>query len=226
MNSSPLVPVRWKGLRDQRGLTLIELLVTALVATVLTGAILGVFLTTFRAFNTEGIRIQNQESARLGMNQMARYIRSATSSADHQASWSNAVASAEAQSIEFYCDINGSPPSEKVRYYLDTTNLRMQVSTPTWETSPSPHWVYPSYSEDGIIVQQAVRNNEAALFTYLKYDGNGALVSFSPSTSAERQLVAAIDIVMFVNEVPELTGSDIRLSTRVQLRQRYDGGLE
>lgn len=214
-----------KRLLNQSGLTLVELLVVILAAGILGGAILGVFLSTFRTFTAQGVRIQNEDSVRTGINQMTRYVRSATSSADHQATWSNAVASAQPKSLEFYCDVDGALPAEKVRFYLDGSDLRMQVATPTWQTSP-PGWTYPAYSLDSIIVQQAVRNGATPLFTYLRYNGFGELEAFTPATSTALRDIVAVDITLIVNEVPELNSSDIQLSTRVQIRQRYKGGLE
>ncbi len=208
---------------DQQGFSLVELVIVILVAGVMMAAILSLFLGGLRVFASEGVRMQNQDDVRLGINQITRYLRAATSSADHQASWSNAIASAGPQSLEFYCEIDGEPPVEKVRYYLSGTDLRMQTATPYWRTSP-PGWVYPTYSENGVVIQQAVRNGTAPVFAYLRYSG-GSLEVFTPTTADDRNHIVAVDVTLMVNEVPQLA-SEISLSTRVQLRQRYEGGLE
>ena len=208
---------------DQQGFSLIELLVVILVAGVMMAAILGLLLGGIRVFASEGVRMQNQDDVRLGMNQITRYVRAATSSADHQATWSNAIVAAGPQSLEFYCDIDGTPPAEKVRYYLHGTDLRMQTATPYWRNSP-PGWVYPAYSENGIVIQQAVRNEGAPVFSYLRHR-NGALETFTPTTADDRRQIVAVDVTLRVNEAPQIAG-DIVLSTRVQLRQRYEGGLK
>lgn len=208
---------------DQRGFSLVELVIVILVAGVMMAAILSLFLGGLRVFASEGVRMQNQDDVRLGINQITRYLRAATSSADHQASWSNAIVSAGPQSLEFYCDIDGEPPAEKVRYYLSGTDLRMQTATPYWRTSP-PGWVYPAYSEDGIVIQQAVRNGTSRVFTYLRYSG-GSLEVFTPTTTNDLNKIVAVDVTLVVNEAPQLA-SEITLNTRVQLRQRYESGLE
>lgn len=213
-----------RGHLAEGGFSLVELLITMLVAGIMMAAILSLFLGGLRVFASEGVRMQNQDDIRLGVNQMARYLRAATSSADHQASWSNAIASAGPQSLEFYCEINGTPPVEKVKYYLSGTDLKMQTATPYWRTSP-PGWVYPAYSEDGTVIQQAVRNGTSPVFSYLRYN-SGSLEVFTPTTADDRNRIVAIDLSLTVNEVPQLAKSDISLTTRVQLRQRYEGGLE
>lgn len=208
---------------DQRGFSLVELMVVILVAGVMMAAILGLFLGGIRVFASEGVRMQNQDDVRLGINQITRYLRAATSSADHNASWSNAIALAGPQSLEFYCEIKGGPPAEKVWYYMSGSDLRMKVVSPYWQTNP-PGWVYPAYSEDGVVIQQAVRNGTSPIFAYLRYK-NGSLETFNPTSADDRRQIVAVDVTLNVNEAPQLA-SEITLSTRVQLRQRYEGGLK
>ena len=51
-----------------------------------------VFRGTTSVFNSQEVRMLNQDDARTAINQMARYIRMATSSADNQSTVSNAIA--------------------------------------------------------------------------------------------------------------------------------------
>jgi ABC-type proline/glycine betaine transport system permease subunit len=81
-------------------------------------AVLTVFSSLSQVFNSQNTRMQSQDDARTAVNQMARYVRSATSSADNMTTQSDAIATAQPQDIEFYCDIDGDELSEKVRYYL------------------------------------------------------------------------------------------------------------
>jgi hypothetical protein len=149
----------------------------------------------------------------------------ATSSADNQTSQDNAIATAQPQELEFYCDVDGDEVAEKVRYYLASTTLRMQTAEPVWNTAPQPHWEYPSYATDGIVIQNAVLNGSDPVFRYYKNSG-GALVEFSPSSESARREIVTVGISLRVNEQPHVAKGNVQLATVVELRQRYTGGLE
>ncbi len=89
-----------------------------IIAGILAGAMLGLYYGVVRSFADTGNRMVNQDDARTAINQMARYIRMATSSASNQTSVSDAIALAQPQELVFYADINGNGQPDKVRYYL------------------------------------------------------------------------------------------------------------
>ena len=206
------------------GFTLIELLVTMMVAAIMAAAILGIYSSALHTFAAQQVRIQNQDDARLAINQMSRYLRMAASSEANLTTRSDAIAYAQAQDIVFYADLDGDGDTDKARYYLSGLALRMQTAAPDMSQAPP---VYPAYQTDAVIIE-GVRNGAAPLFRYSTYDeGAGSLVPLaSTSTFDDREKILAVDISLVVNEIPELTASSIELDTRVQIRQRYDGGLE
>ena len=117
-------------LRGAQGVTLIELLVVCLTAGVLGGAMLGVYESLIRSAADTEHRIVNQDDARTAMNEIARYVRMAESSASNLTSTSDAVALAQPQELVFYADIDGNGLPEKVRYYLSGKTLRMATLAP------------------------------------------------------------------------------------------------
>jgi prepilin-type N-terminal cleavage/methylation domain-containing protein len=204
----------------QSGLTLIELMVTILVVGIMAGGILGVFVTTLRTFSTGQVRMQNQDEARLAMNQMTRYLRMASASESITTTRSDAIAVAGAQDVVFYADIDGDGVVEKGRYYLSGTTLRMQTAEPNMGDSPP---TYPAFNTSGEVVREAVRNGGTAIFRY--YREGESVPMTSTSTFDLREEIALIEVTLYVNEVPELSRSNVRLVSRVLIRQRYDGGL-
>ncbi len=204
----------------QSGLTLIELMVTILVVGVMAGGILGVFVTTLRTFSTGQVRMQNQDEARLAMNQMTRYLRMASASESITTTRSDAIAVAGAQDVVFYADIDGDGVVEKGRYYLSGTTLRMQTAEPNMGDSPP---TYPAFNTSGEVVREAVRNGGTAIFRY--YREGESVPMTSTNTFDLREEIALIEVTLYVNEVPELSRSNVRLVSRVLIRQRYDGGL-
>jgi hypothetical protein len=187
--------------------------------------VVGILLSTTGVVASQNVRIQNQDDARLAINQMARYIRMATSSADNQTTQSNAIATAQPQDIEFYCDFDADGVAEKVRYYLTGNVLMSQSDEPVWVTGTSSHWEYSEYDTGGVVIQNTVQNGSDALFRYYRYN-SGVLEQFTPTTVADRRAIVTVSISLRVNERPDLAASDVVLATDVQIRQRYEGGLE
>lgn len=190
---------------------------------VVAAAILGLYAGVFRSVFDQGTRIQNQDSARTATNQMSRYIRGACSSASNLTSRSDAFAVTLPQELVFFTDLDGDEKADMVRYYLSGTTLKMQTAAPDLSDSPP---TYPAYATDGVIIP-GVRNAGQALFRYYRYDeATLSLIEIpTPNTAELREQVVAVDIRLVVNEIPELARGSVELATRVQIRQRYDGGL-
>ena len=212
-------------LSRESGFTLVELLVAMVVASVIVAAVVTTLLTLTDSFDTQQINMVNQDDARTAIDQICRYIRAATSSADNTTTQSNSIATAQPSNIEFYVDVHGDGVAEKVRYYLNGTNLCMQTAQPNLVTSPTPHYVYPAYQTNFTVVQAGVANGSAPLFTY--YENNsGTLHQFVPASTADLQNVVAVTVSLSVNEGPAVTKGNVNLSTLVQIRQRFYGGID
>lgn len=190
---------------------------------VVAAAILGLYAGVFRSVFDQGTRMQNQDSARTATNQMSRYIRGACSSASNLTSRSDAFVVTLPQELVFFTDLDGDEKADMVRYYLSGTTLKMQTAAPDLSDSPP---TYPAYATDGVIIP-GVRNAGQALFRYYRYDeATLSLIEIpTPNTAELREQVVAVDIRLVVNEIPELARGSVELATRVQIRQRYDGGL-
>jgi prepilin-type N-terminal cleavage/methylation domain-containing protein len=217
----------WRGLRSQRGFSLVELLVVMLVASILTVAVLLFLQGTTRVFNSQEVRIQNQDDARTAVNQLTRYLRMATNSEDNGTTLSNAIATTLPGDVEFYCDVDGDTVAEKLRYYLVGNVLRSQSVDPEWVTGEHPYWRYGAYTTDGIVIENRVRNeSNQPMFVYYRQAATGSLEQFSPATDVDRRQVVTVGIFIRVGARPDLAERDVYLSTEVQIRQRYTGGLD
>ena len=210
--------------RGARGFTLIELLVAMGLVGVIAAGILGLYAGVVRSTFDQTTRIQNQDSGRTATNQMSRYIRGACSSASNMTSQSDAFAVTLPQELVFFTDLDGDDKADKVHYYLSGTELMMQTAAPDLSQSPA---TYPAYTTDGVVIP-GVRNASQAIFRYYRYDETTlSLVEIpAPNTPELRGQVVAVDIRLVVNETPELAKGAVELATRVQVRQRYDGGLD
>lgn len=214
-----------KSIRRQGGFTLVELLVVVLVAGIMAAAVLGLYVSVFRSSADQSARIQNQDSARLAMYEMSRFIRAACSSDSNLTSISDSLALADPHEFVFFVDLDSDGSAERVRYYLSDTSLRMQTAEPDTGTAPPTYPV--EYDMDSVVILDGVRNGADAVFTYFGYDEDTVSLYEIPTPNTEplRRAVVAIGIELLVNEQPEIARGGVELSTRVQIRQRYDGGL-
>jgi prepilin-type N-terminal cleavage/methylation domain-containing protein len=211
--------------QGQDGFTLVELMITVFIAGIMGAAILAVFVSSLHVFASEGSRVLSQDGARTGAQQMARYLRGAASSVSNQTTTSDAIAVANPQEVVFYCDASGDGRTEKVRYYLSGTELRMQTAAPNMATNPP---TYPAYQTTSIVCTGVV-NGPNPVFTYYNYDdANKRLVAAalsSPPTATQLADIVGVGIDLNINEQPKLAPSGARLMTTIQIRQRYNGGL-
>jgi prepilin-type N-terminal cleavage/methylation domain-containing protein len=215
---------RYDAARGQRGFSLIELLVVIAVAGVLAAAVLVTFITTMDTFATQEIRMQNQDQARLAMDQLTRYIRIATSSAMNTTTQSDAIAVAQPTEIVFYADINGDDHPDKVRYYVSGNMLKMQSVAPQQSGSP-PTWSYPAYPNNGVVVVGV--KTGSTLFTYYKYQ-SGALVPVAYGSTNPNVLktITTVDVNLEITITPQWESPvPVKIVSSVQIRQRYPWGL-
>lgn len=222
-------------LRGAQGFTLVELLVVCLTAGILGGAMLGIYESLIRSSADTEHRIVNQDDARTAINEIARYMRMAESSASNLTSTSDAIALAQPQELIFYADIDGNGLPEKVRYYLSGKTLRMAALAPNTATSPP---TYPTtYSTDGIVIMDGIQNGTTAMFTYYKMNpayatnpvpANDTLIKIDPypTSAADLTSIIAVGITLYVNDAPAgISPGNVSLDTLIQIRQRYNGGL-
>lgn len=210
--------------RGQRGFSLIELLVVLAVASVLSAAVLVTFITTLDTFATQEIRIQNQDQARLAMDQLTRFIRMATSSAVNTTTQSDAIVVAQATEIVFYADVNGDDHPDKVRYYVSGNMLKMQSVAPVLSGTP-PAWSYPAYPDDGIVVVGVKVGS--TLFTYYKYE-SGALapVAYTSTNVNALKSITTVNVNLEITVTPQWESPvPVKIASSVQIRQRYPWGL-
>jgi prepilin-type N-terminal cleavage/methylation domain-containing protein len=149
-------------LADQRGVTLIELMVVI----VLSGIVMGATLTTFSQFEqTTGVSQRHsdaQEQVRVGLAGVARELRNLASPTDQRP---EAVVRAEPQDLVFQSV--SSTQTRRVRYCLDASAGRLwrQVQVePFSDPSPTacPH---SSWGSERSSVEH-VTNDERAVFGY------------------------------------------------------------
>ncbi|WP_273887414.1 PulJ/GspJ family protein [Rubrobacter naiadicus] len=120
--------MRRAALKDERGFTLVEMLVTIVMMLVVMSALYGLFDMGMRVYTLGNDKVNAVENARIALDKMSREIRAAYP-ADKASGDDSLLLSAGQDHITFGNDINGdrrltcSDPGEYITYRLSGTTL-------------------------------------------------------------------------------------------------------
>lgn len=195
----------YQPLHTNRGFTLLEVLVLVAVLIMIVIAIVASTRYVYRGQRFAFEQADATRSARAGIEQAVRDIREA-SFADNGA---YPVFSMATSTITFYSDFDNDQSAERVRYFLDGTDLKKGVV----DASGDP----PTYATSSEVISTISDNlrNEATntpLFTY--YDTAGALMS----DYTEVDELAFVLVRLVVNLHPERAPEDFELRSSATLR--------
>lgn len=148
--------------------------------------------------------------AKKGIDAMAKEIREA----NYAENGDYPIVEAKDQSIIFYSDIDSDASVERVRYYLNGTDLMKGIIEPT-ATQPIQ---YPSGSESVALVTQYIRNNTSPIFYY--YNGNyPADTTNNPLvTPANVNQIKLVRLFLKINIDPIKAPGDFNLEIFSQIR--------
>jgi prepilin-type N-terminal cleavage/methylation domain-containing protein len=201
-------------LREERGMTLVEVL----MASVLMLVVLGATLTTFNNFehNVKTNEQQNeaQEQARRAMDLMSRDLRNLASPTPYLPL---AVDRHEALDVIFQSEGKDKPAGSlnaqnttRVRYCVDAVEDRLYRQTQTWNSAlppdvpsaaacPGPGWTKTIPVADEIV------NEGRAVFSY---------------NAADRSAINEVSARLFVDVDPERSPTEVALQSSVFLRNQ------
>lgn len=186
-----------------KGITLIETIVAIAIFLVSMLAVTGFIFYFYRTSTYDFQQMSAINSARRGIEIMVREIREATFSD----LGSYPVIEAQDQSFIFYSDIDKDAKIEKVRYFLDGTDLKKGEIEATGDPLQ-----YLSENEAISLLSTEVRNGASDIFTYYDEDNNEV---------EELEQVAQIRLVevsLIVNVDPNRPPDEFTLISNAQLR--------
>jgi prepilin-type N-terminal cleavage/methylation domain-containing protein len=190
-----------------KGFTLIELLITAsIIATI--GTLLGVFATSgFRAWSQNREQVEAQENARVAMARMTKLIRRASTSENG----AYAIATAAAQTLTFYANVDSDTSREQVRFFLQGTDLKIGITQPVGQPA-----TYPAGNEVASVLVSGVRNGVSPIFLY--YDTNYTGTQVALAQPVNIQDVRLVHITLSIDVDPTKAPTAIDLQTSVSFR--------
>lgn len=197
-----------KQVNNQRGFTLIELIISLGVSVIVIGGAYEFFMNGMNSYKQSLSRARSNEQVRQGMDAMTAVIREARS-ADNG---SYAVAQATATSLTFYANIDSDVAVEQVTYSLTGTQLVRTVIKPTG--------VPPQYPAGNAVTTTLQDNVRSLQFNY--FDKN-----YTGTQAALTQPVAPLDvrlvrITVTIDDDPTKPPAAVTLTTAVMLRNLKD----
>lgn len=198
----------WK-LKANRGFTLIEMLVVLAIFVIVLGALVASIRFFYRA-NTHALEQSFAiNSARKGIEQMVRDIREASFSDEG----SYPVISMSTSTFSFYSDVDSDIFIEKIRYFLDGTELKRGITN-----SSGDPLTYDDNDEVVSVISDNVRNNAESMVLFSYYNASGTPIASTASTTAVRYVVS--DLMINVN--PSRLPNDFTLRSSATLRNVRD----
>jgi hypothetical protein len=193
----------------RQGYGLLEVIISSFLFAIVVagGAAFFVYFLRNYDFSFEETRIINDAEAT--MRRIAKEVREARTSENG----AYALFTANDQEIGFYSDIDNDDVVEKVRYYLDGSNLYRTIVEP--EGSPLS---YDDIDEEVSLVSEHLTNNSDPVFYYYNEDWPGDEINNPLILTNRLSETRLVQIEIKVNTEEGLGVSDFIFSTEVMIR--------
>lgn len=200
-----------KDIKKNKGITLIELLITLAIFVLIMGAISYFVRDLFFYEDVFSGGLTSYDEARKIFQPIASEIRSASPSSLGAYS----IEEAGVTSFIFFSDINNDGLKERIRYYLSGTNLMRGEITPTGTPLQ-----YLSNTETVSEIIHGIRNDSVPIFTYYdsSYNGSSAPLTQPISILNVRLLKITLVIDNDVNKPP----APVTVTTQISIRNLKD----
>jgi Tfp pilus assembly protein PilW len=208
--------------RDDTGMSVVELVVAMMCASIVLAGVAGVFVGVMRVTRVVAVKTAATSDGRVAMEAMTRSLR-VTSRPDGITA---AFTQATPTSVSFYSSLNrgttGEPPQTFVEYSWDGACLNESQTTSQAVTSPpstGPFYTWPAANRRTTCL---VRTTTAPAFSY--YDdplitSGGTTVTPMPdtSTAALRKAIRSVQVTLTVQDAANTAIAGTPLTSRVTL---------
>lgn len=200
-----------KNIKKNKGLTLMELLVTMAIFVLIMGVVSKFAGDIFRYEDIFSSGLTAYDEARKVLQPLASEIRSASSSS----LGAYPIEETNTNSFIFFTDINNDGIKERVRYFLSGTILMRGVIVPAG--SPLQ---YSSGSETTTEIVHGVRNGSTPIFTYYDTNYNGGTSPLSQPVSVLS--VRLVKITLIIDDNINKPPASVTVTTQVAIRNLKD----
>lgn len=123
------------------------------------------------------------------------------------------IESVSEQEIVFYSDVDNDNYTERIRYYLDGTNLKRSIIEPTGDPLQ-----YLPENETTTIFSQYIQNGDDSIFTYYNENYPADTVNNPLTDPIDKTEIRLIHIYVLTNVDPNRIPETRELQTGIQLR--------
>lgn len=190
--------------RDDRGLSLAELLVAMMMFGIIMTVVMSLFVSTARAVSTARTTDENTRAASNGMNEIARIVRAGTANPVQGSSVPDpAFVEAGREALTVYAFVNLTNSENRpvmVRFSLNAQRALVEQTTQA-VSAGNGYWRFTGATTSRVLATGVdVRAGaEPWLFTYLRSDGTSLTPDASGAlTAAQRALVASVQVTLDV----------------------------
>ncbi|RJR31036.1 prepilin-type N-terminal cleavage/methylation domain-containing protein [Candidatus Parcubacteria bacterium] len=194
---------------NNRGYTLAEVIVAISIFSVAITVVSSYIIMGYKTNRFAEEQNDAIEHARNGIETMVKEIREAGTGKNGD----YPIVQALDQSFSFYSDIDLDEETEKVRYYLDDTNLKKSITEPSGFPAE-----YLTENETVNILSRYVRNDTLPIFYYYNKDWPNDTVNNPLSTPASPNDVKIIRLNLEININPAIAPEPFILQSYTQVR--------
>jgi prepilin-type N-terminal cleavage/methylation domain-containing protein len=228
--------LRSRRLPDDRGVSLVEMLVAIVVLSIVMGITTTAFITSMRNSTMNSERAEAQASNRVGLERVLRIMRQAAYPENADYSNSTVVWQATTERVSFYAHVKANEPVSRVvlEHQADGT-IRMGVSEPDCSggplvqcdyTEPEPTQIVAKYVRNGPATLCQNESADHAVFRYYSAAPmGGGLVDITPTVTGTAlqgvrlKDIASIGVELYTDKRPGVAAPDCELlSGTVKLR--------
>jgi len=200
-------------MKHARGFTILEVVIALFLFTSIIGTVTIFFVYYLRNYSFSFEENQLVNISQSGMTQMIRQIREARNG--ENGAWP--IVDASDTSLTFYSDVSNDGRTDRVRYFVDGTDLKRGVVEPT-----VPPVTYPLATENITTIATNLNLGSAAIFTY--YNGNWPTDTLNnPLAQSSRQLnTRYVTIYLKIDIQTNFGAEPYELTSGVQIRSMKD----
>ncbi len=198
--------------RDELGASgLLEVVTTMLLMAIVLAAVFAATMSTSRATEGTGDRLQNLDEARVLMATASKDVRTAV----RLSAGTSPFVTADKNEAVFYANLDTTSAPKKVRIRVDGANRLIEE---VWEPDPgstAPDYTYNTTTPTVRLVGRYVANDSATpIFTYVDANDNALP---APVTGTNLLAIKAVRIQLVVYKDSAFNGRSTTLVNRVRL---------
>lgn len=194
-------------LADQRGVTLVELIVSVGIFALLIGSITAILTTGLRSKDVIYEQLLTQSQGRKVLDNFVNELRGANNSS----SGGYPLAEASSTEIIFYSNLDQGGLMERVRYYVDGHSLKKGVIKPAGNPPQ-----YKSQDESTSTVAESIVVTTTPIFTYYDQGWSGTSTPLAQPVNVTN--VRLVEIQFQLDRNPVLSPTALNMQSKVELR--------